>query len=215
MTAPTRDGRATRWDSHRRERRRVLLRAVRAAIAEYGEDVSMEQISQFSGTSKPVLYRYFSDRLGLRLAMGEWAMNVIRKQLASAEISDSSPRAAIYAMIRAYAELASAAPAVYRFCNPAVATSDQDQSGGFFNDITFMLCERMGLHDDTEVLWAYGAIGFVRASTDQWLTAPSDIDDFTTRVTDWLYASAPFCTARDDHAATHDPINTTGTVADS
>lgn len=206
MSSTGRDGRATRWDSHRRERRRELLRAVRAAIAAFGEDVTMEQISQYSGTSKPVLYRYFGDRRGLRLAMGEWAMSTIRRRLQEAEAPDSSPRAVLYAMISAYAELAAAGPDVYRFCNPAVAATDEPPSGdeapvgGFFADITGLLCERLGLTEPTEVLWGCGAIGFVRAATDQWLHAPADLPAFAGRVADWLAASAPAPAGRPTHA---------------
>lgn len=71
------DGRSTRWQKHRDERRRELLRSVRLVVDEYGDDISMEQISDATGTSKSVLYRYFTDRAGLQAAMGEWAMGVI------------------------------------------------------------------------------------------------------------------------------------------
>ncbi|WP_241241391.1 hypothetical protein [Brevibacterium linens] len=53
------DGRSTRWQKHRNERRRELLRSVRLVVEEYGDDMSMEQISDATGTSKSVLYRYW------------------------------------------------------------------------------------------------------------------------------------------------------------
>src|SRR5690625_7982283 len=71
------DGRSTRWQKHRDQRRRELLRAVRLVVDEYGDELSMDQISEHSGTTKSVLYRYFTDRAGLQAAMGEWAMGVI------------------------------------------------------------------------------------------------------------------------------------------
>lgn len=81
------DGRSTRWQKHRDQRRRELLRAVRLVVDEYGDELSMDQISEHSGTTKSVLYRYFTDRAGLQAAMGEWAMGVIVRSL-----DDARPR---------------------------------------------------------------------------------------------------------------------------
>lgn len=150
----------------------------------------MEQISQASGITKPVLYRYFGDRRGLRLAMGEWAMNTIRRRLREAAAANDSPRDTLRAMIYAFAELAVGSPSVYRFCSPAVS-ADDDDSSGFFSDIADLLRERMYLHTPEEQLWAAGTVGFVRASTEQWLASPTPIDDFADQVSRWLVASFP------------------------
>lgn len=196
MKPVTSDGRSSRWDEHRRRRHRELLRTVRHAIAEHGAELSMDQISAYSGTSKTVLYRYFGDRHGLQASMGAWAMRVIRRSLAEAPSPAGDSRAALEGMIDAFTALASGAPEVYRFCDAAIDPGSGTPARGFFADVTALLCDRMGLSRDCEVVWAYGAIGFVRSSTEHWLCTGSaagtfaDRSDFTTRLTTWLWDSS-------------------------
>ena len=51
------DGRASRWQSHREERRRELIKSARRAVHRLGSDASMEDIAAAAGTSKSVFYR--------------------------------------------------------------------------------------------------------------------------------------------------------------
>lgn len=144
------DGRSTRWQEHRDSRRRELLRTVRHVVDERGDDLSMEQISEFSGTTKAVLYRYFTDRAGLQEAMGDWAMQVIANSLdeASTTVADSDDarpvdrRDTLEAMIRAFVGLAAGAPNVYRFCDQAVGRFDPGEQGGFFSEVADLLADR-------------------------------------------------------------------------
>ena len=200
------DGRSTRWQEHRDSRRRELLRTVRHVVDERGDDLSMEQISEFSGTTKAVLYRYFTDRAGLQEAMGDWAMQVIANSLdeASTTVADSAAaqptdrRETLEAMIRAFVGLAAGAPNVYRFCDQAVGRFDPGEEGGFFREVADLLAERLDLDvtdgrfaGDDGKLWAAGAIGFVRAATETWLKSPGSPDAFAASVSTWLWASLP------------------------
>ena len=200
------DGRSPRWQEHRDSRRRELLRTVRHVVDERGDDLSMEQISEFSGTTKAVLYRYFTDRAGLQEAMGDWAMQVIANSLdeASTTVADSDDarpvdrRDTLEAMIRAFVGLAAGAPNVYRFCDQAVGRFDPGEQGGFFSEVADLLAERLDLDvtdsrfdGDDGRLWAAGAIGFVRAATETWLKSPGSPDAFAASVSTWLWASLP------------------------
>ncbi|MGC2941599.1 MULTISPECIES: TetR/AcrR family transcriptional regulator [unclassified Brevibacterium] len=191
------DGRSTRWQKHRDERRRELLRTVRHVVAEHGDDMSMDQISEASGTTKSVLYRYFTDRAGLQAAMGEWAMGVIVRSLdeaaaASAKVNGTPDgEESLAAMIRAFVTLAANSPNVYRFCDTAVNRFAPEETGGFFNSIAGLLAERLDLADDRDRLWSAGAIGFVRAATEAWLSNPSRVEEFASDISNWLWASLP------------------------
>ncbi|WP_210602239.1 TetR/AcrR family transcriptional regulator [Brevibacterium oceani] len=204
------DGRSTRWQKHRDERRRELLRTVRHVVAEHGDDLSMDQISELSGTSKSVLYRYFTDRAGLQAAMGEWAMGVIVRSLDEATSAAAKMRTAgigqqaaavdggtararesLTSMVRAFVTLAATSPHVYRFCDTAVNRFAPQQTGGFFNSIAELLADRLDLADDRDRLWSAGAIGFVRAATEAWLSNPSRAEEFATDISNWLWASLP------------------------
>ncbi|WP_413335082.1 TetR/AcrR family transcriptional regulator [Brevibacterium sp. GP-SGM9] len=183
------DGRSTRWQQHRDQRRRELLRAVRHVVDEHGDELSMDQISEYSGTTKSVLYRYFTDRAGLQAAMGEWAMDVISRSLDDA--TAASAQEALTKMIRAFVTLAADSPSVYRFCDTAVNRFAPAETGGFFNSIASLLADRLELDGEPARLWAAGAIGFVRAATESWLADPDRPEDFATLISHWLWASLP------------------------
>lgn len=191
------DGRSTRWQKHRDERRRELLRSVRLIVDEYGDDISMEQISDATGTSKSVLYRYFTDRAGLQAAMGEWAMGVIVRSLDEAAAASAkgegsaAAQESLAAMIRAFVTLAGNSPNVYRFCDTAVNRFAPEETGGFFNSVAGQLAERLGLSGEQARLWSAGAIGFVRAATETWLSRPDRPEEFATTITHWLWATLP------------------------
>ena len=191
------DGRSTRWQKHRDERRRELLRSVRLVVAEHGDDLSMEQISDATGTSKSVLYRYFTDRAGLQAAMGEWAMGVIVRSLDEAAAASAkgegsaAAQESLAAMIRAFVTLAGNSPNVYRFCDTAVNRFAPEETGGFFNSVAGQLAERLGLSGEQARLWSAGAIGFVRAATETWLSRPDRPEEFATTITHWLWAALP------------------------
>lgn len=189
MKSVTQDGRALRWDAHRRERRRELLRMVRRAVSDLGPDASMDQICEATGTSKTVLYRYFGDRAGLVEEMGKWAMKVITQQLDRAATPGASPREALEHMVQAFVNLAASRPNVYRFCETGVTNQTGERS--FLDSIAQLLCTRMNLSTTDQYMWAQGALGFVRACTDEWLSNPNDPEDFAKRMSSWLWMSAP------------------------
>jgi AcrR family transcriptional regulator len=67
------DGRRTRWDSHRVERRAQVVEAALEVLGEVGPEFGVEEVAERAGITKPVIYRHFTDRAGLVAAMGEWA----------------------------------------------------------------------------------------------------------------------------------------------
>lgn len=187
------DGRSTRWNKHREERRLELLRAVRHVVHEEGPEVSMDTIAQQTGTSKTVFYRYFGDRNGLQDAVGEWAMSVIARKLTDAyrapgtegteedtAESGTGPattaepsRERLRAMIRAYAELGARSPAVYAFAARSdVVGPHQLRPGSFYEGVAELLLGAVdldGLDPAGQRQWAAGAMGFVRGCMDEWL----------------------------------------------
>ena len=72
-----RDGRSTRWDPHREQRRLAIITAAIAAIGQDGPDVSTAQIAEAAGVPRTHVYRHFdgkqaldlADDLGLRLLL--------------------------------------------------------------------------------------------------------------------------------------------------
>jgi AcrR family transcriptional regulator len=175
------DGRSARWETHREERRRALIKAARRAIHRLGPDASMEDIAATAGTSKSVFYRYFGDKSGLRQAVGAVVIKQMQDTLAAARKKATQPRQGVTAMVAAYLEMAQTSPNVYFFAT-IPADGEGRPSGelsGFFDSVTAMITEplRHLLGDPESTLlgyWPTAAIGLVRTTGELWLQAPED-----------------------------------------
>lgn len=96
------DGRATRWDSHREERRGELVEAAVRAIDRDGPDVSMTAIAVEAGVSKPVLYRYFADKDQLHAAVGQWGADEVLARVVPPLLADGPIRKRIERCMNVY-----------------------------------------------------------------------------------------------------------------
>src|SRR5437763_7604163 len=64
------DARRERWRAHREARREEFVEATIRAVARHGPEVGMDEIAAEAGVTKPVLYRHFTDKADLYLAVG-------------------------------------------------------------------------------------------------------------------------------------------------
>lgn len=194
---PPLDGRTARWTRHREERRAELLDVARRIIHAQGPDVTMEDIAAASGTSKSIIYRYFSDKAQLQRAIGLRIFSTMQKRLV-AEVSslESSSRAPvttdqrISVMIRTYVETAQRSPAVYAFVTRPSAGLNH-----FIDSVQRLVTQIIPATVPDPALWAAGAVGFVHASVDTWMraqveeSAPTDLptaDQLTEHLVHWL-----------------------------
>ncbi|WP_397427585.1 TetR/AcrR family transcriptional regulator [Pseudarthrobacter sp. NS4] len=185
-TSPGPDGRSSRWQSHREERRRELIKQARRAVHTLGSDASMEEIAAAAGTSKSVFYRYFGDKSGLQQAVGEVVLSQMQRRILEAAQSALTPREGLLAMVSAYLQMAATSPNVYTFVTRSAAgdTGDTPSSGAvsgalghFFDAVADMIATPMRSHlgDGKEAVigyWPKAAIGLVRNAGEQWLSTP-------------------------------------------
>ncbi len=213
VETPAGDGRSTRWDDHREARRAELVQVARRVVHHQGPDVSMDDIAAAAGTSKSIVYRYFTDKQGLQLAVAEAVVADIRAALADAAGTASTPRDALRKMVTTYLAMIDSSPRVYTFVT-------RDGSVGHVVDTITALLADPFLREvaaperpDQELpgpgrpgpgpeawaqVWAAGAVGFVRGAGERWLadrTGPSDPeqadaerDAVAAQVTAWLWA---------------------------
>lgn len=201
------DGRATRWDSHRAERRAELVRAARRAVHHLGAGISMDEIATEIGTSKSILYRYFTDKAGLQAAVGQAVLEGLRTALEDAARSGGEPRARLEAMVAVYLEMVEQSPRVYDFVTRPEAEAAAGALRGFVADTEDLVAELVlpvvravpveGSDDHALArLWGAGLVGFVRAVAERWFAgngddAPAvDRDRLTDLITDWLWTGA-------------------------
>ncbi|GAA4365520.1 TetR/AcrR family transcriptional regulator [Paeniglutamicibacter cryotolerans] len=206
--APAADGRSARWDAHRAERRRELLKLARRAIHRLGPGASMDDIAADAATSKSVFYRYFGDKDGLRQRLAEAVIADFHAHVISAGRSGATEHEALHSMVLAYLNLASGSPNIYFFVtstgssdvltSPAGAEPTGMALDGFFTELTAMMTERLHVHlDATQTtgspvwdLWPRAAIGMVRSAGELWLRQDPGhrppAKDLARGITQWL-----------------------------
>lgn len=190
--APSVDGRSSRWERHRAERRRQLIRTARRAVTSLGPGASMEDIAAAADTSKSVYYRYFGDKTGLQRAMAEVVLGQMQHKVRDAARAAATPREGLHSMVLAYLQMAQTSPNVYAFVTRVGITeasvaedAGQDTLAHFLEGITDMVSGPMRAHlleldrppdsdHTTSRYWPTAAIGMVRAAGEHWLASPDE-----------------------------------------
>lgn len=205
------DGRSTRWADHREARRAELVRVARRTVHHRGPDVSMEEIAAAAGTSKSIVYRYFTDKTGLQIAVAEAVVLQIRGALEGVLRISPTPREGLRAMVAVYLEMIESSPHVYAFVTRDGSVESGGPLGHFLDSVTALVAAPFarGLADDGRGVpralaetWAAGAVGFVRGAGEWWLAhrgdpgAP-DREALTAQVAAWLWAGPVGLLARE------------------
>jgi AcrR family transcriptional regulator len=168
------DGRNTRWDDHRESRRAELVEAAVAAIDEHGTSASIAQIAESAGVSKPVLYRYFSDKDDLYRAVGHWGANQVVEAIVPTLRSNRPLRERVERATTQYLTLISRHPNVFFLLVEHPNNEDP------FADGKEMVAAALArtLNDGLSALgvdasgaepWAYGVLGFGLSTGEWWL----------------------------------------------
>jgi AcrR family transcriptional regulator len=171
------DGRSRRWTDHRERRRAELVEAVIEAIRELGPEPGIDAVAAHAGVSKPVLYRYFTDKSGLWLAVGRQAATAVVEAVAPAVAAVREERDVVAAAIDAYLTFIEADPHVYRFVvhqrgiardTDVVADAMDTVASGLARILGDRL-RALGLDSGPALPWAYGIVGYVQTVADWWL----------------------------------------------
>ena len=168
------DGRSRRWDDHRETRRAELVEAAVAAIDEHGPSASIAQVAQSAGVSKPVLYRYFSDKDDLYRAVGLWGAIQVVDSVVPTLLGDRPMRQRVERACTLYLTLISRHPNVFFLLVEHPTNEDPFADGKemiatalarTLNDgLTGLGVEATGAEP-----WAYGMVGLGLSTGEWWL----------------------------------------------
>ncbi len=150
----------------------------------------MDEIAAYAKTSKSIVYRYFTDKPGLQLAMGEAVVGQMAEALREAALTATTPRDSLRSMVAVYLEMIEHSPNVYYFVTrtaPGLPFLDS-----MIELVAVPFAQEMNTSAADAAAWGAGAVGFVRGSGEWWLENRDAADaptreELTERVTAWLW----------------------------
>lgn len=166
------DGRTTRWDDHRAQRKEEFVQAAVRAIDMLGPDASVADIAAEAGVSKPVLYRYFADKAELHAAVGAWGTDLVLGRVIAAVLVPAPARDRVTAGVAAYLDTIAEHPQAFLLLTRQHAGGDLLAAGK--EQIATKLARMLGdalreLGGDTGAAepWAHAVVG-LGSSVGQW-----------------------------------------------
>jgi AcrR family transcriptional regulator len=109
------DGRRSRWERHKVERREQIVDAAIAILEESpaGTDIHVQQVADRAGVARPVLYRHFDDRADLDRAVQGRVVQLLRAEIEPMVTPDGTIEEIILRIIEAYVRWAAEHPALH------------------------------------------------------------------------------------------------------
>ncbi len=174
------EARAMRWNAHRRARRAELVEAAVRAVTRCGPHVGMDEIAAEAGVTKPVLYRQFTDKSDLHVAVGQRAAAALLVALESELAVDRDPWARTAALVDVFLRTIEASPQVYRFVVARPQAEGRLSAPEPAQDYVSVIAARLaallrdamrerGRDSSGAEAWARGLVGMVQATGEWWL----------------------------------------------
>jgi AcrR family transcriptional regulator len=171
------DARRNRWGAHREQRRREFVDAALRVLEAQGPDLPMDAVAAEAGVTKPVLYRYFSDKAALLRALDERGSEILLDRLLPAINASSPARARVRDAVGAYFAVIDEHPNLYwlaRRANSDGTGGDPIQRNKEFvsTALTAVIGDYLrmfGLDSGAAEPWAYGLTGMVQSTGEWWL----------------------------------------------
>lgn len=178
------DGRATRWDDHKAERRELILAAAVDLVDESGHGVSVRDIAHAAGVPRSVVYRIFRDRDDLEAQVRA----EIFQQLAAVALPQPDPSASILSAVTdavtTYVEWVAAHPMLHQFLGTGAITRAEDDTqpatgsrsavAQHVNQLVRRAGRRAGVDPGASGPIAYGVVGLVDGAVNHWAHSGRD-----------------------------------------
>jgi AcrR family transcriptional regulator len=173
------DARKDRWRAHRAQRRRDFVDAALRVLEAQGPDLLMDAVAAEAGVTKPVLYRYFSDKAELVEALAERGSAILAERLLPAINAGTPALDSVRDGVTAYFAVIDEYPNLYwllarhvtieggRLSGPVQRNKESIASAltAVFSDYLWVF----GLDSGGAEPWAYGVTGLVQSTGEWWL----------------------------------------------
>jgi AcrR family transcriptional regulator len=190
------DARRERWRAHREARREEFVDATIRALTKHGPEVGMDEIAAEAGVTKPVLYRHFTDKSDLYLAVGQRGTDLLMNRLKPALIDEGTPYERIYRAVDSYLATIEEFPELYHFVvrrsftdkpvETDIATEDKRIIANTLARLLGDYLRAFDMDSGGAEPWAHAAVGMVQSAGDWWLERQSmtrqSLSDYLTKI---------------------------------
>jgi AcrR family transcriptional regulator len=172
------DARRDRWRSHRAARREEFVEAALRALAAHGPDLGMEHVAAEAGVTKPVLYRHFTDKADLIVALGHRGTEILFERLIPAMNIEEAPIPRIRKSLDAFFSVIEEFPNLYRLLvrrslseptGSDVVAEDKEVIAAALATLLGDYMRAFQLDSGAAEPWAYGIVGMVQNVGEWWL----------------------------------------------
>jgi AcrR family transcriptional regulator len=170
------DARRDRWRSHRAARREEFVEAALRALAEHGPDVGMEHVAAEAGVTNPVLYRHFTDKADLFVALGHRGTEILFERLIPAMNIEEAPIPRIRKSLDAFFSVIEEFPNLYRLLvrrsigeGSDVVTEDKEVIAAALATLLGDYMRAFQMDSGAAEPWAHGIVGMVQNVGEWWL----------------------------------------------
>jgi AcrR family transcriptional regulator len=177
--AGIRDGRSTRWDPHRRERRLAIIDAAIAAIEEHGPDVLTAQIAEQARVPRTHVYRHFDGKPALDLAVSTHVANQIGQRIRAGLTSGGPAIGIIARAIDQHLGWVEEHPSLYRFlaqhaytvraAGPGAADDAKAALAAELTELLHRYLRALGVDTTPAERVIVGLVGLVDATAAWWI----------------------------------------------
>ena len=177
---PKGDARRDRWRSHREARREEFIKAALRALANHGPDFGMEHVAAEAGVTKPVLYRHFTDKADLFVALGQRGTQLLFDRLSPALHHEDAAVPRIRKSLDAYFSSIEEHPNLYRLLirrpfadrpgsGPDVVGEDKELIGNALAALLGDYLRAFDMDSGAAEPWGHGIVGMVQNVSEWWL----------------------------------------------
>lgn len=160
-------------------RRSQLLETALVVFADRGYDtVSMEEVAEAAGVTKPVLYQHFGSKRALYLELLEDVGSRLAEAIAKATAQAATPHQRVEAGFRAYFGFVQDHEAAFRLLFGGSTRRDREMrrqvavvEAGIAGAVAALI--EADVSEDHRRLLAYGVVGLAEATCRHWLASPS------------------------------------------
>ncbi|APE38343.1 TetR family transcriptional regulator [Nocardia mangyaensis] len=180
MTAERADGRASRWDRHRADRRERILAAALDAVQAEGASVGVQEIADRAQVPRSVLYRLFKDRQDLDEQLRVRILDDLMAVLAPTLNPEGTVAEAIARSVDTYVGWIAANPRLHYFIgagspgtrrhNSPIVSGTKIAIAGTVKEVFENALRAQSAPVTIAEPMAFGLVGFVDSSVNRWLS---------------------------------------------